>query len=140
MVVDVVPKLSPQERKELESEGSIFEIFGVLGPIAFLWVLFCYGAIAYQLLILQIHGVPIYLVVGIASLIQISGLALFVLRDLRNWRSAAIFQIVVAVVAGTGILFVEAGLTAKIATIGGSVVAAGNGIQRLWNIMQGPVS
>jgi hypothetical protein len=129
MIKDVIPR-----SYERDDDSSVFEIFGFLGPLAFLWVAFFYGVIAYHLFIAKIYGVPVYLVIGMLVLVLLPGAGLFFFRDIRNWRSAAILQIIIAAAAGVAVLFIDTNPTSKVLTVAGAVVAAANGIKRFWDI------
>jgi hypothetical protein len=131
---DPPPPPRPLKPGEDDVDGPFEWIFGlmglVLGPAMLAWLAFFYGAIAYRLLILQVKGVPIYLVAGAACLVLALSLILFFFRDVRNWRSAALIQILVAVAAGVGALFVTDNILSQSLAILVAAVAASNGIAR----------
>jgi hypothetical protein len=54
----------------------------------------------YRVLFLHVHGVPVYLAVTIAASCFFLAAIVCTLRDLRNWRSVAWFQILISIAGG----------------------------------------
>jgi hypothetical protein len=110
---------------------------GLAGAAMFwgsVWLLILAGSAAYNSLFLQVGQVPVYLGLSVAIGCLSLGVALFWLRDLRSWRSVAVAQIVIAIIAGTTAFFgTDSNLSKSIGLIAAAVTVA-NGIKRLWEL------
>jgi hypothetical protein len=107
---------------------------GLIGG-AFFWgtvsLLYLGASAAYGALFLRIGEVPMYLGLSVAAVCLALGGSLFWLRDIRNWRSVAIVQILIAVIAGTVAFFGVETLLSKIIGLVAATVTVANGIKRL---------
>ena len=89
---------------------------------------------AYNSLFLQVGQVPIYLWLSVGIGCLGLGMALFWLGYIRSWRSVAVAQILIAIIAGTMAFFQTDSNVSKSIGLIAAAVTVSNGFKRLWEI------
>jgi hypothetical protein len=88
----------------------------------------------YRVLFLHVHGVPVYLAVTIAASCFFLAAIVCTLRDLRNWRSVAWFQILISIAGGVTSLIGSDFSASGIMGFAAAVFAGATGFKRLYEI------
>jgi peptidoglycan/LPS O-acetylase OafA/YrhL len=96
------------------------------------------GSLAYQALFVVVGSFPIYLWLGAAASFALLGIAYYVFREIKKWRSLAVFQILLGCAGGAGALLASGslpsscgGIISAVMGIAGAVITVANGVEKL---------
>ena len=93
------------------------------------------GATAvYRALFLHVHGIPVYLGLGIAASCFLLAAVVCTFRDIRNWRSVAWLQIFISVVGGVASLVGSDFSVSGMLGFAAAVFSGANGFKKLYEI------
>ncbi len=108
------------------------------GGLLLAGLVFLCGSLAYQALFIVVGGFPVYVWLGVTAAIGLLGIAYYLFRDIRKWRSLAVLQVLLGCAGGTGVVLTTGGLPTSLSGIisagigsAGAVITVANGVEKL---------